>query len=405
MAKPRSARAATALLHLPQIDPMLAALSVWCDTTDADSDETVTSGDTICVGRAFSNLPLREQIGLLGHHILHIVLRHEYELQDLQTRDGSAADAELFGLCADSFINECLLRGGHALPRPAVRLSELRHATGHSEALSDAALARVNLHDLYQDALRNSAQARDYAAKTGFRPDVKPDAAALKSDRSAARWRTRVLRASQGAGAAGRGVGSVLSYLDGIPSSQTPWERHLRGLLVQATNPVPRRSFRRPRARWIAAEADARLEGTAHPAFEPAQDRSALRPRLVVAVDASSSVDRRQLSRFAAEVIAIAERTDAETHVLCFDEVVFAHRQVEREAAHRAFEDLPFHRDGGTSFVDVIGQADALRPSLIILLTDMQGAFGSPPLSPVLWASSVPAPPTPPFGDVLELIW
>lgn len=404
MSAPRSARAAHALLTLPQIDPMLAALSVWCQTVDADSGETVTSGDTIRVGRDFTNLPLREQIGVLGHHILHIALRHEYQLQDLLARDGGDAQRDIFVLCADSLINECLLRGGHAVPRPAVRLTALQDVTGDTDALPDAALARVDVNRLYQEALRQAAKCRNYATATGFTVDIRPDRAVLQTDRAVAQWRTRLVRASQGAGAAGRGIGKVLTHLASILPSQTPWEHHLRGLLVKATSPYPRQSYRRPRARWIATEAEAARRGTARPSFEPAQDRSALRPRLVIAIDASSSVDRQQLSRFAGEVLAITRKCDAETHLMGFDEEVFAHRQISSETAQQDFQQLPVRRDGGTSFVEVVAQADALRPSLIVVLTDLQGPFGPPPRAPVLWASSVPHPPKPPFGEVLELV-
>jgi len=403
MTQARSTRAARALLHLPQIDPMLAALSVWCHTEDRDAEQTVTKGDTICVGRSFPELPLREQIGVLGHHILHIALRHEYILQELIARDGAQADPDLFVLSADSFINECLLRGGHALPRPAVRLQDLHSALGDTEAISEASLAQIDLLRLYQDTLRRASNAHAYAAETGFTADIHPDAAVLQRDRRAGQWQAHMRRASQGAGAAGRGVGTVFMYLKEVPRSDTPWEQHLRGLLVRATSPLPRRSHRRPAARWIAAEADAARRATPQPGFEPALDRSTLRPRLVVCIDASGSVDRRQLSRFAGEVIAITEKSGAETHVLCFDETVFARLKVEAETAQHVFDTVPLNRDGGTSFVDVIAKADALRPSLIIVLTDLKGAFGPSPNAPVLWASPIPAPQPPPFGDVLVL--
>lgn len=400
----RSERARRALLHLPQIDPGLAALSVWCRTVDSDSADTVTSEDTIHVGHTFEFLPLREQIGVLAHHILHIALRHEFALQSHMARDGAASYPDLFVLCADSFINECLLRGGHAVPRPAVRLQTLLDHLGEPAALSDEALSRIDLVRLFHQIRRKAEDAREYARLQGFDADIIPKNAALQTDRSAGEWRAHLVRASQGAGAAGRGIGTVLAHLASLPQSQTPWEQRLRGLLAKAATPVPRRTYRRPRSRWIAAEAEARRHGTARPVFEPAEDRSALRPRLVIGVDCSSSVDRAQLRRFAGEVIAITLKSNAETHLLCFDEEVFIHRRIEMETARRAFEDLPLRQGGGTSFVDVLGRAGALDPSLIVVLTDLQGPFGAPPDAPVIWASAVPTPPQPPFGDVIELV-
>ena len=71
----RSQRAARATGFLAERDPALASLALWCDIHDAPGD-TRTQGQTILIGERFTALPLREQIGTLGHHILHVALRH-----------------------------------------------------------------------------------------------------------------------------------------------------------------------------------------------------------------------------------------------------------------------------------------------------------------------------------------
>ncbi|MEM1352798.1 MAG: VWA-like domain-containing protein [Pseudomonadota bacterium] len=401
---PRSNRAARAMLHVPQIDPALAALAVWCETTDAETEATFTSGDTIHIGTSFPALPLREQIGMLAHHILHIALRHEYQLQTHIARFGSDADAELHNLCADAIINECLLRAGHALPRPAVRLATLRKHLGDAALLSDEALVRLDLLRVVHETRPLASDALAYAQEHCFVSDIHPDMAALKTDRAAGQWRAHLARAAQGAGSAGRGIGKLLAHFAEVTPSHTHWDQHLRGLLAKATNPQPRRSYRRPRKRWVAAEADAIRNRTPRPVFEPSEDRNARRARLVIGIDASSSVERVQMMRFAGEVIAITQKSDAEIHLMIFDEEVFAHLRVSPANAVRVFNRLPMRRDGGTSFVEIIDRATSLDPSLIVVLTDLQGPFGHPPNVPVLWASTAAAPPAPPFGKVVELI-
>jgi predicted metal-dependent peptidase len=372
---------------------------------DGGEAATYTSNDRIVLGSSFEALPLREQIGVLGHHILHIALRHEFQMQLLKTRFGSGFDAWLHNLCSDAIINECLHRGGIALPRPAVLLSELLEQSQMTpiDPARDI-LAQWEVDRLYRLLLAEKENTQAYAAKMQFREDIRPRHAALKTDRDAGVWRAHLIRAAQSAGSAGRGIGPILRLLADITVSRIPWEQHLRQLLAKALNHHPRRSYRRPRSAWIAAEAQARETRRPHPVFEPAQRRDGVRPRLVIAIDASGSVEGDMLSLFAGEVIGITNRTNAETHLLCFDEDVFAHKRLSALNGRDAFAGLPLRRGGGTSFVDVLHKADALDPSMIVVLTDLMGAFGPKPKAPVLWATPVAAITAPPFGSVLELM-
>lgn len=404
----RSARAAHALAHMPEIDPTLAALALWCEMQDGAVDRTYISGDVIHVGAAFPGLPLREQIGLLGHHILHIALRHEYRMQTMRDRFGASFDAGLHNLCSDAVLNECLVRGGHAIPRPSVLLRDLCDLA-ETEAIDPTVdiLSQWDVDKLYFRLKHAPASTVDglaaYSDEVDFSRDVFMQDATLKTDRNAGDWRAHLIRAAQGAGAAGRGVGKHLRHLADISVSRTPWEHHLRRLLAKAVSQDPRRSYRRPRSKWIAADAEARRYNGPTPVFEPAEMRNTLRPRLVIGLDASSSVSTDVLSMFAAEIIGITQKSNAETHVLVFDDEVFAHRKIEAPNARAAFENMPFRRDGGTSFIDVLDKADALAPSLVVIMTDLAGSFGRQPSAPVLWAATAATDTRPPFGQVLEL--
>ena len=118
-----SKRAARALQSLTESDPAIAALSLWCRHRDGES--TATSGDLITYGPDFEDLLPHEQSGLAAHHVLHVALRHPARMADLQTRLGQGFDESLYNLVADAIVNEALLAADHALPRPAVRLTEL----------------------------------------------------------------------------------------------------------------------------------------------------------------------------------------------------------------------------------------------------------------------------------------
>lgn len=400
----RSRRVARVIVHLPEHDPALAVLAIWCEIVDATGEETFTSGDTIRIGADFERLPLREQIGVLGHHVMHVALRHEYRMQVLKSRYGAAFDPVLHNLCSDAILNECLTRGGLAVPRPAILLSDILARTDLPgiDPAQDV-LSQWDTDRLYLALRRIGFRAGTLVDESNFQTDIHPVDAPLKADRKAGEWRAHLIRAAQSAGSMGRGIGTILRYLADIRHSATPWEQQLRGLLAKALNPDPHKSYRRPRSAWIAADALARHKNSPAPVFEPALQRAALRPRLVIAVDASGSVETDTLALFAGEVIGISNKTGAETHLLCFDEDVFAQKELTSLNARSAFSDVPLRRDGGTSFIDVLSKADALSPSIIVVLTDLLGAFGKPPQAPVLWATPVQATVAPPFGRVLEL--
>ena len=120
-----STRAATALQALTEIDPAMAALSLWCAHRDGDCALAETTADTITYGPAYARLPLHEQIGLASHHILHAALRHSARMGDMRDRLGERFDATLWTIATDAIVNEALLLADYALPRPALRLTVL----------------------------------------------------------------------------------------------------------------------------------------------------------------------------------------------------------------------------------------------------------------------------------------
>jgi predicted metal-dependent peptidase len=391
------------MAHLAEIDPALASLALWCDIHDAP-DATRTRGQTILIGAGFTALPLREQIGLLGHHILHVALRHAARMDAMRRRLGKTFADQTHNLATDSLVNEVLERAGHALPRPAVTLTTLL-----SEVLqtnTEGALARWDADRLYMALvnLDGAGQTRRdaYEIKMAFRPDVEGDGQEEAHD-AAAVWQAHVTQALQVPGAAGRGIGAVLGRVLDLPRVDTPWEVHLRRLLAKAVSDAPRLSYRRPRSGWIAAEAEARLSHGPLPVFEPGLARNRHRPRIVVGLDSSGSVGDLVLSLFAAEVAGIARRSGAETHLLCFDDTVYYRAVLTPGQCEHALSMADLRRGGGTSFMDVMDAARKIEPSIAFILTDLDGPFGPPPPFDVLWTTPCASWPVPPFGKVLSL--
>ncbi|MEM9725583.1 MAG: VWA-like domain-containing protein [Pseudomonadota bacterium] len=258
-----------------------------------------------------------------------------------------------------------------------------------------------------------AARARDYAARSGFASDLlDPEAGGGGSalgegaeGSEAAEWRQRLARALEAGRAAGEGLGAIGHRLADLPQPAAPWETVLRGMVAKAALRGPRMSWARPTRRWVATEANARAAGRPEPGYEPGLVRREDTPRVVMGIDASASVSDTLLHRFAAEVCGVGRRTGAELRLLVFDVAVRAEALLKPGGWEREISKIDFTRGGGTSFVEVVDTAARADPSVIVILTDLDGPFGpAPGRIPVIWAvPSSRAWATPPFGTVLDI--
>ena len=400
----RETRASRALAHLGEVDPALAVLALWCRHRDGVG-ATKTQGSSISYGPGLDALGLAEQVGLVAHHVLHVALQHSDRKAALAERLGPRFEGGLFDLAADAIINETLQLAGHALPRPAVVLTDLLAEIGEAApsavaALSDWDADRLAMY-LHADPQRTE-KARDFGAARGFAQDLdlgEPDTEG--TPQKAADWRGQMLRALEAGRKAGTGIGRLGAILADLAPPGVPWEVELRGLLAKAVADVPRVSHRRPAGRWVAMAADAQARSAPEPVFEPGRARDGTRPRVVVALDTSSSIDALTQSLFFAEVQGLARRTGAEVHLLAFDEEVFETRRIDGVGAPLA--GLELRRGGGTDFVPVFAAARRLDPSILVLLTDLDAPAPDAPRFPVIWAVPGRAPVSAPFGRVLRI--
>lgn len=409
-----SQRATTALRALNEQDPAMAALALWCDHRDRDHGPAAeTTGQTILYGPAFDTLPRHEQIGLAAHHILHVALRHSPRLAAHALRMGDRFDATLWQIAADAIINETLLAAGYALPRPALTLTGLLAAALDTTAAPRQALADWDVDRLYH-RLRDSSQgsgdaqsrARAHAQAQGHAPDLHPtqgpsDTPEEKTD---ADWHRHLSRALEAGRLAGRGIGAAGLRLADIPSPETPWDLILRRLLTRATLAQPYPTHRRPARAWIAAIAQAQATNTPEPAFQPGTARDTPAPRIVIALDTSSSITDDALALLMAETAAITRRTRAELHLIPFDETPAPPVKLDPATAPQQLRSLQAPRGGGTAFAPAFTAAAALHPSILIVLTDLEAPLPPKPRFPVIWATpDARHAPQPPWGTLLDL--
>lgn len=396
-----SERAAVALAQLSERDPGLSLLALWCLHRDADGS-TRTHDQTIYYGTEFAELPQHEQLGLAAHHVLHVALRHSARAGKMAARLDDQFDRTLYALVADAIVNETLILAEHAIPRPAVTLSGLLAAAAIPFQTPTAALAEWDTDQLYFALARDAAQAgkaRDYGKAQGFESDLdEEDRHGAEED---AQWRGLMHRALELGRQAGTGIGHGIGTFADLDIARVPWELHLRRLMHNALQEVPRRSMRRPAGRWVAMEAAATDPS---PVFEPGLLRDALRPSIAIALDTSSSIDDQTLSMFASETVGIARRTCAACTVMAFDTEVYAEEPLDVTLWRDQITRMRPRRDGGTSFVPVMERLRALSPSIAVVLTDLVGPVGEDPKCRLVWAVPGPlAQDAPPFGTVISL--
>lgn len=396
-----SRRAATALARLPEVDPAIAALSLWCQYRDSEGP-TMTEGEIILVGPEFPLLPISEQTGLIAHHILHVALRHSARRTAAAERYGPRFQVRHYDLACDALVNEALLQAQHALPRPAVRASEIIAKLPPADQPQNV-LAEWDCDQLYaaiatQGGASGQTQGEAierYAEAQNFQPDLKGIDPHAKEPEV---WAGRIEQALQAGKRAGSGIGAVLARFGDLPRATVPWEVRLRRLLAKALAQHPAPSHRRPARGWLARDSLARQAGTPFPAFEPALRRDARRPRLVIGLDTSSSIPEPVLELFASEALSISRRTGAETTLLGFDTEVHSRGRL---TSLGDISRLDLRRGGGTDFGPLLRDAAALDPSLVIVLTDLDAPTPTDCAADILWVAPVPPQTMPRCGAVL----
>lgn len=408
-----SRRAGPALRALMDMDPAMAALSLWCDHRDGDTPVAQTTGTLITYGPGFDALPRHEQAGVAAHHILHVALRHSARMADMGARFGDGFEADLYAIAADAVVNEALVQSAYALPRPALTLTGLLADLDGSAPPAAEALALWDVDRLYirltqqtAGADRAADRARAHVRMRVFEPDLGPTAQRSEAADGAdeALWRQHLSRALEAGRLAGRGIGILAHRWADILPADTPWEVVLRGLVTRSLAEAAQPTYRRPARRWVAMEAEARRSNGPSPAFEPGVLRRIEMPRVVVCLDASSSIDEARLGMVMGEIAGIVRRLAAEFWVIPFDESPREAVRIDPGRWRFTLQGLDLPRGGGTDFGPVIAAAVHLQPSVIVILTDLEGPLGPPPRAvPVIWAVPSGSPPAPAFGRVVSL--
>ena len=221
-------------------------------------------------------------------------------------------------------------------------------------------------------------------------------------------WGMRLSQALDHSKLAGRGIGAVIPEIADAKGSRTPWEIILRSVVTRAITLRPAPSHARPSRRWLASDDYAMRNCKPTPGFEAAIKYMHDVPLIALCIDASGSIlmSPDLLQSFISEMVNIANRTGSDIYLITFSDRVLSVDKIKSANIYNFIKDLKISAGGGTDLSCFMGAAAEIKPSAIIVLTDLEGTFGQPPRGvPVIWAVPNSASKlSPPFGTVLPLL-
>ena len=384
-----------------------------------------TDGSRIVYNPGFvDQLKPAELEGTLAHEVLHCALGH-------QCRRGER-DSELWNVAADFAINPILIGNGFALP---------------AGALIDPAFKNLSAEEIYARLLQRRSeenggtkpkprqtnagggtatgpQGTDGTVPSNPKPDASPQpvpdqcgrttseavrppsmrpggfgdvwdatdehgqtASAAERRRQEHEWAIAAEQALRSAKAWGHEPAGIERPLSETRQSEQDWRAILRDF-VATTTPADYR-WTPPNRRYIASGL-----------YLPSVERRGL-GEIVIAVDTSGSIGRRELEQFAGEISAISEEAQPEAiHVVYCDAAVQSTQQFGPSEPVR----LEPRGGGGTDFCPPFKWVaeNNIAPVCFIYLTDLCcHSYPEAPEYPVLWVTD--SRRTAPFGETLRI--
>jgi predicted metal-dependent peptidase len=384
--KIRLQRARTSLL----LDhPFFGSLLFRLKWREVASVETMaTDGVSLFYNREFvMELPAAHLVGVLAHEALHPALQHHI-------RRGKRCPKRWNQAC-DYAINLLVLDAGLSLPDDAL-VSELYRCMSaeqiynllESSDCTDGGQARESSAASYE----GNEDAMAPATPGGFGQvlDAPPPETnnGESVEQQAATWEIAVSQAQSVAKLAGRLPAGIARSLESSREAQVDWRELLRR--AWSSTIASDYCWTRPNRRHV-------WQGL----FLPGVHREGV-GEVVLFVDCSGSINKRQLGLFEAEVRSILDGQRPEkVYVVYFDAEI---QKVDSYEAGQPINLSPAG-GGGTDFCPCFTwvEEQGLHPQVLIFLTDLYGTLPeAPPAIPVIWASN--GRTTAPFGEVVPLL-
>lgn len=380
-------------------DSGLAGILLWIPFAIGSEKEQAiayTDGKTIYYCDEFFVLPPAQQLAVVIHETLHVVLQHPLRFRKLYLQTGDKFNSKIANICADAIVIraiQCQPKIGPLdVVNPYIVTAEdivtpeaLKKIPGPQwtfEMLYEHLSKRVDkaikqLMDKYGDKFRDISEGRPCGTGNSHLDEMEGRV-----------WRERLKRAS-----AGSQPGSILrEVLKDLPTTKTPWQKHFREFLIANVMPTTTADWARPSRRLLASKG--RLGY-----YEPGVQRELGVRKAGIVIDTSGSIDEELLNLFIMETNTIMEQTGCHVVLISADHVV----QSVDYFTEKITSKYKCKGGGGTSFVPALEELKKHEVDCCVYLTDMCGEF--PPKAPgypVMWATMNPEMKAP-FGKMVEV--
>ena len=332
-----------------------------------------TDGKTILWSPDFvDTMDQEETVGVMAHEVLHIVFKHSL-------RRGSR-DPELWNIACDFAINQILVDSEFTLPEGALIDPQYKDLT--AEAIYDR---------LPQDAKEKYGNAVIGEVKDAKKDDGN-DMSQAEVKQMEADIDAKIMMAATGAKTVGKLPASIKDLIDEMERSQVDWRDVMRRFI--GGDQPDDYSFRKPQKKMY------HMTGVISPSIEKIGAGD-----VVVGIDTSGSVSRRELKFFLGEINAISEdiKPRSITVITCDAKIQTVRRYEQGEEIQK----IEINGRGGTRVKPVFDYIEEhqLPVDNMVYLSDLE-IFDypeHPPHYPTLWVSSSMRSDPAPWGDTTYL--
>jgi len=332
-----------------------------------------TDGKTILWSPDFvDTMDQEETVGVMAHEVLHIVFKHSL-------RRGSR-DPELWNIACDFAINQILVDSEFTLPEGALIDPQYKDLT--AEAIYDR---------LPQDAKEKYGNAVIGEVKDAKKDDGN-DMSQAEVKQMEADIDAKIMMAATGAKTVGKLPASIKALIDEMERSQVDWRDVMRRFI--GGDQPDDYSFRKPQKKMY------HMTGIISPSIEKIGAGD-----VVIGIDTSLSVCKRELSFFLGEINAISEdlKPRSITVITCDARV----QTVTRYEQGEEIQMIEIGGRGGTLVKPVFDYIEEHQSPVdnMVYLSDLE-IFDypeHPPHYPTLWVSSSMRSDPAPWGDTTYL--
>ena len=371
-------RIAKARIKLVLDDPFFGVICMRWEVVEAHTDTMATDGNNLYYSSQFvQGLTDDELLGVIVHEAMHVALLHMLRLGKREHLPANMA--------MDFAINPTICER-YTLP---------------PGGCNDPKYANWTFEDIYDDLMKNpppppqgggSGDGEEGKGPWGqvMKPTDKNGQELSESEMKVmeADMKSTISNAVAVAKKQGKMPANMERFIDKLLKPQVDWREKLRAVVtgMYPTDYTWRRFNRRLEGEGIYAPSILR-EGAGE---------------IVVGIDTSGSIGKKELTTFFSELAAIAEEVIPEkVHILYIDAEVSG---VDTFEAGDEIVARP-RGGGGTDFRPAFKwtEDNGVSPQALVYFTDMYGSFpDAPPHYPVIWVSTSSIN-TAPFGEVINV--